>query len=81
MSKVFVDLGISLDGFIAGLNGGPKNPLGDGGINIHSWMFKQKAFMQHLKLDGEGEESIDNEIVEKTFNRIGANIMGNRMFE
>ena len=81
MSKVFVDLGISLDGFIAGLNGGPKNPLGDGGINIHSWMFKQKAFMQHLKLDGEGEESTDNEIVEKTFNRIGANIMGNRMFE
>ena len=32
MSKAFVDVGVSLDGFIAGLNGGPKNPLGDGGI-------------------------------------------------
>lgn len=44
MSKVFVDVGMSLDGFIAGLNGGEKYPLGDGGIRIHNWMYKQKAF-------------------------------------
>ena len=31
MSKVIVDRGMSLDGFIAGPNGGPHNPLGDGG--------------------------------------------------
>jgi len=42
MNNVFVDVGISLDGFIAGPNGGTKNPLGDGGINIHNWMFNQK---------------------------------------
>ena len=29
MNKVFFDVGISLDGFIAGLNGCSKNPLGD----------------------------------------------------
>ena len=35
MSKVFVSVGMSLDGFLAGPNGGPKNPLGDGGTEIH----------------------------------------------
>ena len=37
MSKVIVDMGTSLDGFIAGPNGGPQNPLGDGGHRIHRW--------------------------------------------
>jgi len=29
MQKVFFDVGVSLDDYIAGLNGGAKNPLGD----------------------------------------------------
>lgn len=80
MSKVFVDVGISLDGFIAGTNAGANNPLGDSGLKIHEWMFKQKAFLKHLNLPGDGEIGKDNEIVEGIFNRIGANIMGNKMF-
>ncbi|MBE0572102.1 MAG: dihydrofolate reductase family protein [Ignavibacteriaceae bacterium] len=80
MSKVFADLGMSLDGFIAGLNGGEKNPLGDGGLKIHEWMFRQKSFREHLGMEGGETNNIDNEIIEKTFNRIGANIMGKRMF-
>jgi hypothetical protein len=43
MNKVFFDVGITLDGFIAGPNGGPKNPLGDGGLAIHDWMFSQSS--------------------------------------
>jgi dihydrofolate reductase len=81
MSKVFIDLGITLDGYIAGPNGGAKNPLGDGGISIHDWMFKQKAFLSHLKLEGGETNNKDNDIIEETFKRIGANIMGKRMFE
>jgi len=80
MSKVFVDVGMSLDGFIAGLNGGAKNPLGDGGMNIHEWMFKQKSFRDHLGMEGGETNNADNDIIENTFNRIGANIMGKRMF-
>jgi hypothetical protein len=48
MAKVFFDVGLSLDGFMAGENRSPKNPLGDNGITIHSWMYKQKSFWKHL---------------------------------
>jgi len=81
MSKIFVDAGMSLDGFIAGTNAGIKNPLGDGGIKIHDWMFKQKSFRDHLGMDGGESNNADNDIIENIFNRIGANIMGKRMFE
>ncbi len=81
MSKVFFDNGLSLDGFIAGLNGGPKNPLGDEGVKIHDWMFKQKAFLEHLSLPGGETDNIDNDIIEEIFNRTGASILGKRMFE
>jgi len=37
MSKVFFHVGMSLDGFIAGPNRGPKHPLGDRGVTIHDW--------------------------------------------
>lgn len=81
MSKVFVHMGMSLDGYIAGPNRGPKNPLGDNGRSIHAWMFEQQAFRRQLGLGGGGETGADNQIVERTFQRIGANIMGKRMFE
>jgi dihydrofolate reductase len=80
MSKVFVDMGISLDGFIAGPNGGAKNPLGDNGLKIHEWMFNQKSFRKHLSMEGGETKNPDNDLIENTFNRIGANIMGKNMF-
>lgn len=81
MSKVFFDVGISLDGFIAGLNGGPQNPIGDGGLAIHEWMFKQKSFNEHLGLEGGQDNNKDNDIIKKIFGRIGSNIMGKHMFD
>ncbi|HKD40802.1 MAG TPA: dihydrofolate reductase family protein [Myxococcaceae bacterium] len=81
MSKVFVDVGISLDGFVAGPNRGPRNPLGDGGIEIHQWMFLQKKFRQILELGDDGETGDDNRNVAATFERAGAHVMGKRMFE
>ncbi len=38
MGIIVVDLSISLDGFIAGANDGPANPLGDGGEALFEWM-------------------------------------------
>jgi dihydrofolate reductase len=81
MSKIFFDIGLSLDGFIAGLNGGPKNPLGDEGVKIHDWMFKQKAFLERVGLPGGETNNADSDIIEEIFNRTGASILGKRMFE
>jgi dihydrofolate reductase len=37
MSTVVVGLSVSLDGFVAGPNDGPDNPLGDGGGRLFAW--------------------------------------------
>jgi dihydrofolate reductase len=81
MSKVFVSVGMSLDGFIAGGHRGPNNPLGDGGPSIHSWIYAQRMFREGLGLGEGGETGPDNALLEATALRIGANIMGKRMFE
>ena len=38
MGSLILDLSISLDGFIAGPNDGPSNPLGNGGGALFAWM-------------------------------------------
>lgn len=37
MSKVILELSVSLDGFIAGPNDSPENGLGDGGDHLFKW--------------------------------------------
>jgi dihydrofolate reductase len=81
MSRVFVHLGVSLDGIIAGSNRGPNNPMGGVSQLLHSWVWPQRAFRRALALGENGETGPDNDRVERTMNRIGANIMGKRMFE
>ena len=80
MSKVFVDIGMSLDGCIAGPNAGPDNPLGDGGVAIHQWLFKTAAFLERIG-GTRGETSPDDAIVKEIFARAGAYVMGRRMFD
>lgn len=81
MSKIFFDAGISLDGYMAGENRGPKNPLGDNGMDIHNWMYKQKAFWKSLGMEGGEEDGPDGKLIDAVFARAGAYIMGKRMFE
>jgi len=81
MSKVFVSVGMSLDGMIAGPNRGPTNPLGDHGVEIHSWAYAQESFRKNLKLGPGGETGADNRVIDTAIKRTGANIMGKRMFE
>jgi hypothetical protein len=65
LSKVFVQMGISLDGFVAGVNRGPKNPLGHLGIKMHEWQFHQRAFRENLKLGEGGETGPDDPLASK----------------
>lgn len=39
MSKVVLDVAMSLDGFITGPNVGEKAPMGEGGERLHEWMW------------------------------------------
>ncbi|MGV3661038.1 MAG: dihydrofolate reductase family protein [Prosthecobacter sp.] len=79
MSKTFIDVAISLDGYIAGPNGRAGNPLGDGGLRLHEWMFKTAAFLDHISQTG-GETGPDNDLVEHVFARAGAYVLGRNMF-
>jgi dihydrofolate reductase len=80
MAVVFVDVGMSLDGFIAGPNGRAGNPLGDGGTRIHQWIHSLAAFQSRMGASG-GVTGPDNDIVEAVFTRTGAYIMGRHMFD
>ena len=39
MSKVVLDVAMSLDGFTAGPNVGEAEPMGEGGERLHEWMW------------------------------------------
>jgi dihydrofolate reductase len=81
MSKVFVHLGVSLDGFMAGTNRGPKNPMGGRAPDLHGWLFQQRTFRRKLGIGDDGATGADDRAVAATFDRIGANILGKRMFD
>ena len=70
---------ISLDGYGAGPSQNKENPLGVRGTEVHTWIFPTKAFRKMSRQD-DGTEGIDNDLVEKSFENIGAWIMGRNMF-
>ena len=43
MSRVTIDITISLDGFVAGPNQSVENPIGENGDRLHRWMFEAAA--------------------------------------
>ncbi|MEO6868060.1 MAG: dihydrofolate reductase family protein, partial [Ginsengibacter sp.] len=81
MCKIIFDSAISLDGFFAGDNRSPGNPMGGVSGKLHQWMFKQKAFWKHVKMEGGEEYGADSKLIDDLFARTGSYIMGKRMFE
>jgi len=79
MGKVHADMSMSLDGFVAGPNGGPQNPLGDGGPRLHQWMYDVESWRERQSLEG-GRTDRDDEVSKETYARTGAYMMGRRMF-
>jgi len=67
MGKVIVSITMSLDGFVAGANITPEQPMGEDGSGLHDWMFDKKT---------EADDKISNE----TMDNSGAVILGNRMY-
>jgi dihydrofolate reductase len=88
MSKVFFSVSMSLDGYIApeGMElEHAHDPTYKDWANqwsrLQSWVFPQRFFRENLQLGEGGETGEDNRILEETFQRTGASILGKRMFD
>ena len=69
MSKVLLDMSMSLDGFIAGANVGKEYPMGVNGEDLHTWIFSTP------------KDKVDADVEREMFAKTGAVILGNRTFE
>ncbi len=80
MSKLRVHaFSISLDGYGAGPNQDPENPLGVGGMALHEWAFSTRSFAQTHGSDGT-ETGTDDEFIVRSTTNLGAWILGRNMF-
>jgi dihydrofolate reductase len=68
MSKVTLDVAVSLDGFITGPDDRVGNPLGDNGELLHEWVF-------------DAGTDVDHEVFAERFKTSGAVVVGRRMFD
>ncbi len=80
MAKVVTGLSMSLDGFIAGPDDGPENPMGDRGMRLFDWYtsgdVKPERFYQDFALSPASAEVFNERLAEG-----GAVITGRRTYE
>ena len=79
MSTVTCQISISLDGFVAGPNQSLENPIGEGGMRLHEWMFETAAWQRQHGRDA-GEPTVDSDVADEVVANVGAYIMGRKMF-
>lgn len=85
--KVFVNVSMSLDGYIAPegmvdrFNEPEYQDWMSRWMSLQAWVFPLKFFRENLDLGEGGETGTDNDLIEATFKRTGVSIMGKRMFD
>jgi dihydrofolate reductase len=79
MSSVTSHISISLDGFVAGPNQSLANPIGEGGLRLHQWVFETASWREQQGLDG-GAHTVDSKVAADVVRNVGAYIMGRKMF-
>jgi dihydrofolate reductase len=79
MGIVTCQIAISLDGFVAGPNQSLDNPIGEGGMRLHEWLFATSSWRRLQREEG-GVENADSKVVDEVMQGIGAYIMGRKMF-
>jgi dihydrofolate reductase len=70
---------ISLDGYGAGPRQSREEPLGVGGEALHEWFFPTRTF-QRMIGKPDGETGVDEDFAARSFDGIGAWILGRNMF-
>src|SRR5262245_21864034 len=79
MSRLKVNIAMSLDGFSAGPDQSGSDPLGVGGERLHEWIIPLKAFRETHGEEG-GEVNASTPFAEEILADTGATIMGRNMF-
>jgi len=92
--KVFFSVTMSLDGYMApesspedveAMRRDERTPgldrWGAQWGRLQGWILEQRFFRENLKLGTGGGEGRDNAILQETFQRTGASVMGKRMFD
>jgi dihydrofolate reductase len=70
---------MSLDGYCAGPDQGPQQPLGIGGLRLHEWLFPTATFLRMQGMEG-GDRGVDDTFAARRDEGLGATIMGRNMF-
>jgi dihydrofolate reductase len=79
MSKLKLNITMSIDGFVAGPDQSPEHPLGVGGEELHGWLIGLEAFRASHGAEG-GEVNASTPFAEDILGGAGATIMGRNMF-
>jgi dihydrofolate reductase len=79
VTKLRLDITMSLDGFVAGPNASLEDPLGKGGMRLHEWAFAAASWRQQHGLSG-GETNADSDVIQESLDSLGAVVMARRMF-
>ena len=79
MGVVRFHIAISLDGYVAGPNQSEENPLGEGGMRLHEWVFELEAWRRMQGLEG-GTVNASTPVMEEAQSNVGATMMGRNMF-
>ena len=82
MTRVRVDLNISLDGFATTTDQTPENPFGDDWGRLTDAYVATRTFRERVLHDtsGAGTTGVDDEYAARYFEAVGAEIMGAAMF-
>jgi len=70
---------MSLDGYAAGPRQSLDNPLGEGAMRLHEWVFETKFGRAMIGEPG-GSEGVDNDWLVRGDDGIGATVMGRNMY-
>ena len=79
MTKLKLDISVSVDGYVAGPNPSLDDPLGERGMELHEWIIGLEAWRETHGLEG-GDRGADNEMVAAMNANVGAIILGRKMF-
>src|SRR5437867_12334253 len=79
MSKLKLNITMSIDGFVAGLDQSPEHPPGVGGEELHDWLVPLKAFREGHGAE-RGEVNVSTPFAEDTLGGAVATIIAGNMF-